>query len=272
MKVSINSELDGVMDALAACVIKRRMPFNSVLQLLKNRCLAYAAEELHSRGEKATVSRLSVVTGLNRKDVASLLGRGADYVVSQSDGIHGLAQEIINRWTVDGDFLTPSGRPRRLSLDAGEPLGFRELVSRASGDINYLPVLRELESLGLVRRENSMALLVRRKAQKSRRLFSENPAVTILDGVVRLIDKPTTARFINAYGERAMSLLDSVDAWKKTVGDTAEDESTTVKLGFYLIELPKGPEIRKVVGGRRLIRPSKPGAKSSRRSSSAGPT
>lgn len=94
-------------------------------------------------------SRLSVMTGVHRKDLRDLrAGTGAPPIRHKS-----LASEVFARWMSDPAYLTRKGQPRvlpRQSSVAEQP-SFERLVSDVSSDVHPRAVLDELLRLGIVR-------------------------------------------------------------------------------------------------------------------------
>lgn len=93
-------------------------------------------------------SRLSVMTGVHRKDLRALRKLGALRAVRHRH----LAAEIFARWLSDPQFLTRKGQPRvlpRQSRQSTEP-SFESLVAGISTDVHPRSVLDELLRLSLV--------------------------------------------------------------------------------------------------------------------------
>jgi hypothetical protein len=101
-----------------------------------------------SSDERISNSRIAIVTGLTRREVAALIGedgplrRGAD-----SDA--GIVANLLQGWHTDPDFVGPYGVPRDLYLDS-DPLGlqtFSELVRRYGGGVSRGAILDELRKI-----------------------------------------------------------------------------------------------------------------------------
>jgi hypothetical protein len=109
-----------------------------------------AEEELAADGVRATASRLSLLTGLHRKDIRRLheeLPFTYDPPTSVS-----LGARLVACWTGSPEYLDEEGRPLPLSRVAspgGEP-SFEGLVGSVSTDIRARAVLEEWMRLGVV--------------------------------------------------------------------------------------------------------------------------
>lgn len=123
-------------------------------EVLKRVFISEARVELERCAERETVSRLAVMTGLHRRDVARL-SEAAD---EEGEDVT-LLTRIIGRWRVDPKFSTRR-KPKPLRIEGGSG-DFAELVSSSSRDLNPYTVLFELERLGIVRRSGDMVELLR---------------------------------------------------------------------------------------------------------------
>lgn len=98
-------------------------------------------------GKKMTYARVSVLTGLNRKEVVRLK-KLDDNETPPLQAQPNRAVRVINGWTTDSDF-SDQGNAKTLPLN-GEDECFRSLVERYSGDISMGAVLDELKRAGIV--------------------------------------------------------------------------------------------------------------------------
>ena len=116
-----------------------------------------AREEIERKGGKVTDSRLSIMTGLHRREITRLVKSDP---VSETNG--NLITKIVGHWQTDKRFCLKSGRGRTLSLDreGGE---FYKLVRSISSDLNPATVLFELERTGAVERTEQGVRLVEKE-------------------------------------------------------------------------------------------------------------
>lgn len=106
-----------------------------------------AVEEISARGEKVNVSRISVLTGLNRRECTRLRAEG--YMTDNSPGI---LSRVVTSWAQDSRFRGTRGQPRVLKYE-GPGTDFKKLVASISTDVGPLPLLKELLRLGAVTQE-----------------------------------------------------------------------------------------------------------------------
>lgn len=123
---------------------------------LKGVYVEVAREQLQKQGAAASASRISVMTGVHRKDVSRLLEAAPVAKASKN-----LAARIIGAWRNSKRFCNASGKPRVLSAE-GKESEFVSLVQSVSVDLNPYTVLFELERIGAVQRVRSGVRLVSR--------------------------------------------------------------------------------------------------------------
>lgn len=121
-----------------------------VADLLKSTYVDIASAEFRVAGRSQTQSRISLLTGVHRKDVKRLTsqGRASDAIPADVS----LGVQIAALWLSDRDFLDATGHPRPLprSASKGGAQSFEGLVGRVSKDIHSRSVLDEWLRLGVV--------------------------------------------------------------------------------------------------------------------------
>ena len=99
-------------------------------------------EEARRQGKKLTVSNISIITGINRKEVKRL--READsYGDDRSLKKLNRIARVLAGWQHDAEFLDDKGEPKVLQLE-GEKASFTRLVRRFSGDMPVVAMLNAL--------------------------------------------------------------------------------------------------------------------------------
>jgi len=120
-------------------------------RLLKSVYVDVARSELAAAGERQTASRLSLHTGIHRKDLRVLLEElPADLPPPAAVS---LGARLVRHWTSEPRFLDARGRPRALprhATDSSQSASFEELVASLSTDIRPRAVLDEWLRLGIV--------------------------------------------------------------------------------------------------------------------------
>ncbi len=109
-------------------------------------------------GDKSpTVSRIAIVTGINRKEVKRIRELPSD--VDTGISKHNRAVRVVTGWIQDPDFQTTRGEP--LTLVYGDPEdSFNQLVKRHGGDVPARAMLDELLRVGTVKHSDSEVSLL----------------------------------------------------------------------------------------------------------------
>ena len=129
---------------------------------LKRVFLDAAQEELQSRQMAVTDSALTLLSGVHRRDVRTLL-RGEVATTKAAAKAErepfGLASEVTTRWLSDERYRPGRGRVRRLARGT-EPGTFDHLVTSVSSDIRPRAMLDELKRLGVVAEDDQGVTLL----------------------------------------------------------------------------------------------------------------
>lgn len=117
-----------------------------------------AESEFQVAGKKQTTSRISVITGLNRKEVARIQ-KLPSVEQTDVDERYNRAVRVITGWLRDTSYRTKAGGPAVLPFDGKK--SFSELVNRYSGDMPPRAVADELMRLNIIQesRNNSVKLI-----------------------------------------------------------------------------------------------------------------
>jgi hypothetical protein len=130
-------------------MVARDVPFPVLAERLKELYVETSARHFRLGAKRMTDSRISLLTGLQRKDIRAVRARLAvdDAPETQSAG---QLPRVVAQWMGAGTFTEKSGKPRRLPRTAEEGPSFDSLVAEVSRDVHPRTVLDELVRLGLV--------------------------------------------------------------------------------------------------------------------------
>lgn len=134
---------------LVSLLIKNGISYKTFANIAKWLYYDVARIQFTLKGRKQTLSRISVLTGLSRKDVRQLKAllppTGEDHADRYNRGAR-----VISGWLRDKRCLTQSGRPKSIPI-MGAAGSFDHLVRRYSGDLPTRAVLDELVRIGVVK-------------------------------------------------------------------------------------------------------------------------
>src|SRR5262245_57201136 len=142
-------------------------------ELLKQVYVDVAKREFPLAGAEPTDSRVSLLTGVHRKDVKRL--RGTEAPGETMPEAVALGAQLAAAWTTRRDLRDRNGRPRplaRLASQGGER-SFEALVASISKDIRARPLLDEWLRVGAVELDGEDRVVLRAAAFVPTRGFDE---------------------------------------------------------------------------------------------------
>lgn len=145
-RAALKRALSRLLRPVARLMIRRALPLGEVVALLKEALVETAESEAALPGKRVTDSRISLLTGVHRKDVSALRKRG---VAPLSSRTRSIPATVIGRWLGDPALHDAEGRPVPLYRKAadGAP-SFEALVEGVSRDLRPRTVLDELVRVG----------------------------------------------------------------------------------------------------------------------------
>ncbi len=135
---------------LARVLVRFGVAYPVFEELAKRAFVDAATEEPRLPGRRQTASRVALLTGLSRKEVARLRRQPDPDEQDLVDAGLNRAARVVAGWVRDPDFHGEGGVPADLELEG--PFGFDGLARRYSGDMPSRTVLEELERAGAVER------------------------------------------------------------------------------------------------------------------------
>jgi len=150
-----------VLRPLVRLLLRHGVPFGTFADLAKRVYVEVALEEFGIPGRKRTNSRVSVLTGLSRKEVLRVTRQERPDDAETADR-YNRAARVIGGWVRDERFHDGSGNPAPLPVE-GEGADFSGLVKEYSGDVPHRAILDELLRVGAAERteDGNVRLLAR---------------------------------------------------------------------------------------------------------------
>ncbi len=138
-----------IMKPLVRLLLQHGVSFNAFSELIKSLYIEIAENEFALAEKKQTISRISTLTGLTRKEVKKAQNN-IEIDLGKLTQQYNRAARVISGWVRDADFHTKKGRPAILSIEDSE-LSFKSLVKRYSGDIPPKAIADELLRVGAIK-------------------------------------------------------------------------------------------------------------------------
>jgi hypothetical protein len=191
------------------------VPFGALELRLRDLYVEVAERELAISGRRETDSRVSLLTGINRKEVKRIRSAQRVDKAPRSFGMN-QATILISRWTTDPRTIDKRGRPRPLPYRAARGPSFVDLARKVTGDLAPRVLLTELVRSGAAKVSEDNIITLRGNTYIPRVLDSE---ITILgEDPAELVD--TILR--NIFSNRDDRLLQR-KIYFDNIGSDAQD-------------------------------------------------
>jgi hypothetical protein len=157
---ALRASLANFMTTLSEPLLAAGIQPSEFTDLVKRAFVTAAEPRCRLRNGRVNDSRVAVVTGLSRQEIARIRA-SSPYAFSERS-IEPL-DWILNNWASDPEF-SRAGNPKALPLFAA-PGGFGSLVKKHGGDVTARAVLQELISRKLVRVSNGRVVPTKKELQ-----------------------------------------------------------------------------------------------------------
>jgi hypothetical protein len=138
----LHAPLARLLRPLVRLLIRSGITFPMLTELLRELYVNVAEYDFALQGKEQTDSRVSLLTGIHRKEVRRLRGAGAP--VNTVPATISQTSRILARWLADPDFTSRDGRPLPLPRMAEPPQpSFERLVASVTRDVRPRAVLDE---------------------------------------------------------------------------------------------------------------------------------
>ena len=241
-------------------LLKNGVMWKEFAELAKSVYVEVAGRDYGIGGRQTNASRVSILTGLSRREVKKqrdlLAGQPASAPSKTSN-----ATRLLSGWFQDLDFLGPDGEPKLLTRE-GDSNSFDALHRRYGGDIPASAMLKELLQAGAVSEDDDKLKAVTRYympgALDPEAVIRAGSVVNDLGSTVawnlvrpegalsRIEGRATEPRvpldkvpefrvFLEDHGQ---AFLEVVDRWLHENRATSETDEKTTRLGagMYMIE------------------------------------
>lgn len=142
-------------------LLRLGITWKAAAEVCKTTLVEVAAEDFGLHGRPTNNSRIAIMTGLSRREVARLRKALAQETPPDLEDMNN-ATQVLSAWHLDGDYLDADGRPVLLEF-AGDGPTFSRLVGRHAPDIPPVTMLRELLRIGAIAQRADGTLRVRQR-------------------------------------------------------------------------------------------------------------
>jgi len=252
---------------LVRILLRNGVAFGSFAELAKKVYVDVAFEDFAPDTKKQTISRVSALTGLTRKEAKRL--HELEHTDShRSEQRYNRAVRVISGWVNDKEFHDALGQPESLPVE-GAKSSFSALVRKYSGDVPTQSMLSVLISASAIEKTGDRVRLIQRAyvpgkdpADKlsilgtdtaelistiDHNLVSDEKALRFQRKVSNHhIQADAVPEFQVLSARKAQQLLEQFDAWLSKheidCGEQNPDRGHYVSLGIYYYESSKHGE------------------------------
>lgn len=238
MEKALPAALLTLLRPLVRILLRNGIAYGGFAELAKKAYVDVAFHDHVYPGKKQTISRVSAITGLTRKEAKRLLeleeadDQGANERYSR-------AIRVVSGWLNDARYRDDKGEPLDLPVNNGGP-SFASLVKKYSGDIPTQAMFQALSSAGSIARtdDGHIRLISHAYIPGNDPVDKINILGTDAGELVATIDHNLTApesqlRFQRKVSNRQIS-LDSIPEFKQLSAE--ESQALLEKLDHWLAQ------------------------------------
>ena len=144
----VQRALERILRALARVLLRQGIDYGAFSEIAKRVFVSVATEEFGLRSRPASKSRVALITGINRRDVARVQKEaGSRTPLAQ---LYNPAFRLVSLWIREPGYVAENGQPIELPV-LGEAPSLEALRSRVCPDVPITAVTRELLNSGVAR-------------------------------------------------------------------------------------------------------------------------
>jgi hypothetical protein len=146
---SAATEIEHYLKPMARQCINFRLDYRQISEMLKTALVSVAESEFTIEGKPQTDSRISLLTGVHRKDVRRLLSQDQNESLLRQ---HGLITKLITVWHETPELIGKDGEPKPIPRHPhpDHSTSFAELAETLTRDIHVRALWDECINSGIV--------------------------------------------------------------------------------------------------------------------------
>jgi hypothetical protein len=201
----LSDTAQGILRSLVRILLRNGIPYAAFAEIARRVYVEVAETEFGLPGRRQTVSRISTITGLTRKEVARIQSLETEDPAVPAERFNRPAR-VIGGWVREKRYHDKRGRPAQLPMD-GPARSFSALVREFSGDIPPRAIADELLRVGAIEILESGNVRLLTRAYIPRGDQAEKVAILGSDvsDLIRTIDHNLTCPPGEAYFQRRVS-------------------------------------------------------------------
>jgi hypothetical protein len=205
IKSALSEAAKTILRPLVRVLLRNGIPYGAFADMARRVYVETAEQEFALPGKKQTVSRISTITGLTRKEVTRIQAAETAKDVADMERYNRPAR-VIGGWVRAKAYHDGRGRPAALPME-GETRSFSALVREFSGDIPPRAMADELSRVGAIEilPNGNVRLLTRAYIPRGDQAEKVGILGTDVADLIRTIDHNLTSSPGEAYFQRRVS-------------------------------------------------------------------
>jgi hypothetical protein len=254
--------LGRALEPVVLLLLKSGISWKDFSDLAKEKFVTVATDAFGLRGRPTNVSRVAILTGLDRREIAKLRRRAGE----RRTPLHGYMSkpmQVLHAWHHDPRYLDPWGKPRELAIEGAEG-SFAELVQRHAPGIPLVAMIKELRAAGAIEDADGARLRALKRWYAPREL-NEN-LVRLWESVLQdvgttlehnlsrhetdpprfdrraislRVDPKSLPQFRKMLEREGQAFLERMDDWISAheLGSRSDEQGTGIRLGVGLCHI-----------------------------------
>jgi hypothetical protein len=140
--------LGKALEPVVLLLLKSGISWKDFSHIAKEKFVSVAAESFGLRGRPTNLSRVAILSGLDRREVARLRRRATEPRTAPQ-GYMSKPTQLLHAWYHDPQYLDSSGKPRDLEIEGAEG-SFSDLLRQYAPGIPLVAMIKELRAAGAV--------------------------------------------------------------------------------------------------------------------------
>lgn len=256
MKEHVIQSIRYLLRPLVRFLLKHGVTYAEFADACKDVYVDVARQEYGIQGRPTNNSRVAMLTGLSRREVARVRDRLLDGLAEPAELQGSRISQILSGWHLDPEFVGESGQPKDLP-PTGPSGSLAALLKRYAGDLPHGAIRKEMLQRGLIEElTNGSTRVLKRDYVYSRldpdivrqmgvalhdhaatlehNLDDNRKAEARFEGIADngAVSTKAVMAFHQLLAERGMEFLQTVDAWLSDHEvDTTQNPGRRVRLG-----------------------------------------
>jgi len=140
--------LGNALEPVLLLLLKSGISWKDFSDIAKEKFVLVATESFGIRGRPTNNSRVAILSGLDRREVARLRRRATEQRTAPQ-GFMSKPTQLLHAWFHDPQYLDSSGKPKDLEIEGAEG-SFAELVRQHAPGIPLVAMIKELRAAGAI--------------------------------------------------------------------------------------------------------------------------